>query len=690
MYVQRKRRACSAVWPIDEKAGNPPQGWTGWPEGKKFALVLTHDVETVKGQDNCRKLAELEMESGFHSCFNFVPERHKVSKELRHYLTDNGFEVGVHGLYHDGKLYKSKKTFQKRAIKINHYLKEWNSVGFRSPSMHNNLDWIHGLNIEYDSSTFDTDPFEPQSEGMKTIFPFLVTSNLTHNSYIELPYTLPQDSTLFLFMRENTIDIWKRKLDWIVEKGGMVLLNTHPDYMNLGEKKRNIEEYPIEYYVELLKYIKKRYKDQYWHVLPKHMAGFCKMQSTNLREIITNKKCQEKGSDKGMKKFCMVAYTNYESDNRVIRYAESLARRGGQVDVICLGVKDQPRYDKVNGVGVFRVQKRSHKETSKYMYLFKIILFYIKASTVLTGKYVFKKYDMIHIHNIPDFLVFTAFIPKIAGSKIILDIHDIVPEFYVDKFKVGNNSLTYKLLVMVERLSAAFADHVIVSNDLWRSKLITRSVDEGKCTTILNYPNSSVFFKREKKKRKDKFLIMYPGTLNWHQGLDIAIKAFGIICDNIPELEFHIRGGGVQVGELMELVAHLKLEERIFFKDYLPVEENANCMATADLGIVPKRADGFGNEAFSTKIFEFMGLGVPVIASNTKIDQFYFDESLVSFFKSGDERDLGEKIFLLVKDKVLRDQLVENSLKYMESNCWEVKENIYLNIVDKLVGNYKN
>ncbi len=283
-----KRLSYKEIWPIDEKAGKPPVGWSGWPEQKRFALVLTHDVETAIGQERCHQLMQLEVKLGFRSSFNFVPERYNVSSELRHYLDSNGFEVGVHGLCHDGKLYCSKEIFNERAIRINYYLKEWNAVGFRSPAMHHNLDWIHDLNIEYDSSTFDSDPFEPQNDGMKTIFPFWVSGNSTKQGYVELPYTLPQDFTLFILMKEKNIDIWKQKLDWIVEKGGMVLLNVHPDYVNFNDGKLMNEQYPAEYYIELLEYIKKRYKGQYWHILPKDMAQFI-MLYVKSKEDIDNK-----------------------------------------------------------------------------------------------------------------------------------------------------------------------------------------------------------------------------------------------------------------------------------------------------------------------------------------------------------------------------------------------------------------
>lgn len=272
--IKRKRLQYADTWPIDEFSKKSQDPFSTWPNNKKFALVLTHDVDTRRGQEKCPGLMHIEKGLGFRSSFNFVPERYRVDSGLRRQLDEAGFEVGVHGLNHDGKLYKSHQTFQERAPRINRYLKEWGAVGFRSPSMHHNLEWIHELNIEYDASTFDTDPFEPQSDGVGTIFPFWVSKDDTEDGYVELPYTLPQDFTLFILMKEKNIDIWKEKLDWVAEHGGMVLVNTHPDYMNFSGGKLGIEEYPADYYKELLEYIRDRYEGQYWHVLPREIARF--------------------------------------------------------------------------------------------------------------------------------------------------------------------------------------------------------------------------------------------------------------------------------------------------------------------------------------------------------------------------------------------------------------------------------
>jgi hypothetical protein len=274
VWIARKRSMSSDIWPINKNAGIRPAHWRGWPDGKKFALVLTHDVETEKGQRKTKQLADLERSLGFRSSFNFVPKRYHVQPEVRKYLIDNNFEVGVHGLYHDGKYYSSREVFLSRAQQINHFLKEWGAVGFRSPSMLHNLEWIHDLDIEYDTSTFDTDPFEPQSDGVGTIFPFFVRKDGSEEGYVELPYTLAQDFTLLVLMKERDITVWKQKLDWIVGHEGMALLNTHPDYMNFGNTRTTIEEYPVIHYLEFLQYVKSRYNGTYWSVLPRDLARF--------------------------------------------------------------------------------------------------------------------------------------------------------------------------------------------------------------------------------------------------------------------------------------------------------------------------------------------------------------------------------------------------------------------------------
>ena len=280
-WALRRNRAAgirernSDIWPINEAAGITPSGWRGWPDGKQFALVLTHDVESKDGVKKVKNLAELEMRAGVRSSFNFIPEGgYFVPEDLRVWLIEKGFEVGVHDLYHDGKLYRSRSAFKSNAQLINQYLRTWGATGFRSGFMLRQLEWLHDLNVDYDASTFDTDPFEPQSDGCRTIFPFFVPkpNQQDGSGYVELPYTLPQDSTLYLLLRERSAEIWLRKLDWIAKQGGLALINIHPDYMDFHKTDFSSLRYPVSLVEELLDYVRNRYRDQFWNPLPKDLA----------------------------------------------------------------------------------------------------------------------------------------------------------------------------------------------------------------------------------------------------------------------------------------------------------------------------------------------------------------------------------------------------------------------------------
>ncbi|MGA8762908.1 MAG: glycosyltransferase, partial [Candidatus Sulfotelmatobacter sp.] len=549
------------MWPIDAKAARIPSGWPGWPEGKKFALVLTHDVEGSKGLSRVKQLMTLELKGGFHSCFNFVPEgNYRAPDAVRATLDQAGFEVGVHGLEHDGKLYSSKAGFASKASRIKQYLHDWNASGFRSPLMQHRLGWLHALEVEYDASTFDTDPFEPEPDGMGTIFPFWVPGP-NGKGYVELPYTLVQDFNLFGVLRERTIDIWKRKVDWIAEHGGMVLLNTHSDYMCFNGRQGR-DEYPVSYYEELLQYVHNRYEGAYWHALPREVAQYYRDQ---VPPPLRNTR----------KKICMVAYTPYEADNRVRRYAETLAKRGDQVDVIAIsGANFKQPESEINGVTVYRVQHREHDERSKWTYAWRLLRFLVRSSAELTRLHKRNRYDVIHIHNMPDFLVFAAWYPKLTGTKLILDIHDVVPELFANKFRTRLKSAYVGLLKATEKLSARFANHVIVSNHLWYDTVVARSVPEGKCSVFINHVDPEMFSRRARTRTDGKFIVLFPGSLQWHQGLDIAIRAFAYVKTKVANAEFHIYcgAGGDQQVELKQLVRQLGLEESVKFNGGVPLD----------------------------------------------------------------------------------------------------------------------
>ncbi|MEI6085195.1 MAG: glycosyltransferase [Verrucomicrobiota bacterium] len=680
----------SDIWPIYEPAGKPPVGWPGWPAGKQFAFVLSHDVEGQRGLERCRRLAEIEMEYGFRSSFHFIPQgEYEVPEDLLEWLRQNGFEVAVHDLRHDGRLYKSRDSFERDATAINRQAGAWRAVGFRAGFMLHKLDWLHALNIDYDASTFDVDPLEAQPDGAQTVFPFWVkrpdpeadafhkiapsTVPAASAGYIELPYTLIQDYNLFVVLQEQGIDFWRRKIRWLAEKGGMALLDSHPDYMALPEQERTRFEYPVQYYRDFLEHVRTEYAGRYWHALPREVAAYCRplrpQQARPPRRVV------------------MLTYSHYKSDNRVRRYAETLARRGDHVRVFCLGTEEQVRsreWETFNGVEIQRLQSRETRESGKLSYAWRLTRFFFRALARLSPQKLPGGCDLLHVHNIPDFLVFAGFRLKLRNTAILLDIHDIVPELYTSKFEADHRSLLADGLRQIEKWSCRFADQVIIANHIWKTTILGRSAPVAKVTALVNNVDLDLFARRPRTRTDDRIILLYPGSLNYHQGLDIAIQAMPALIREFPQIELHIYGHGPALPELIEQARQLKLANSVQFFSGVLIDEVPALMANADIGIVTKRAEGFGDQAYSTKIMEFMSQGIPVVLSRTRIDSLYFDDSVVAFFESGNPDDFARAVLKVIRSPEYRQQLAQRGLAYAQANSWETMKHVYLDLVDRL------
>lgn len=208
-----------------------------WPRGHRFAFVLTHDVEGPAGVDNIPAILEIEARHGVVSSFDFCAEEYPIREGVFDEVRAAGCEVGLHGIDHKCKLFSSRERFEKDLPRIHQYMRDWGAVGFRSPALHRNADWMPELDCLYDTSYPDTDPFEPQPGGCCSIFPFMMGRDL-----VELPLTLVQDHTLFEILRRRDIALWRDKSAWIAERHGMINVNVHPDYMLTRERLAAYEE----------------------------------------------------------------------------------------------------------------------------------------------------------------------------------------------------------------------------------------------------------------------------------------------------------------------------------------------------------------------------------------------------------------------------------------------------------------
>jgi len=714
------------VWPIMPGSEQTPPGWQGWPDGKKFALVLTHDVECPVGLRRCLRLAELESELGFRSCFNFIPEGpYTVPSELRQELTSQGFEIGVHDLHHDGRLYRTWRGFVGKAKQINEHLAEWNAEGFRSGFMLHKLDWLHQLAIRYDMSTFDTDPFEPQPEGRHTIFPFFISrpqrnqqSDGTGDGYLELPYTLPQDSTLFVLLRHETSEVWIRKLDWIAKHGGMALLDTHPDYMAFRDTPDASTEYPVERYREFLRYIRENYWDTCWHALPREVTSYVlEMRNSQLAgepaarldvngwQLAAASTPQRKGRTDGEglivkknrhlqgKRVGVLLFSNYPADPRPRRAAEALVREGAIVDVLCLQQNErEPRHENVNGVNVSRVPFRRYRG-GKLAYVGQYSAFILISFFYLMFRSLRRRYDFIHVHNMPDVLVFAAAVAKARGSKLILDLHDPMPELMETIFKLSPESLSVRALKTMEKKSIAFSDLVLTVNIACQNLYSARSCRREKIRVVLNSPDDHIFRFRPVNLNgsngetvEKPYTILYHGSLVARNGLDLAVEALDIVRRSIPNIKLVVCGDRTPfLDSVMETARERRLENNI---DYLGVQ-NLNGIVAAisacDLGIIPNHKNIFTEINTPTRIFEYLALGKPVIAPRTKAIQDYFGDRDLIYFQLGDDKDLARQIeYAFSHPKEVHETTQRGQQIYLD-HTWTREKSQFLDAVSELL-----
>lgn len=698
----RKRRHVTDTWPVKPGSEQPPEGWPGWPHGKQFSLVLTHDVEGREGVLKCRQLMQLELKYGFRSSFNFVPEGgYAVPRELREDLTRNGFEVGVHDLQHDGRLYSSRQGFSEKAKRINHYLKDWGASGFRSAFMMHDLEWLNKLNIEYDASTFDTDPFEPQPDGVNTIFPFWVSGGNGHG-YVELPYTLPQDFTLFVLFREQTIDIWQKKIDWIAKHGGMALINIHPDYIDFTGKSCAHKEYSAALLEGFLQHISTRFSGRYWNPRPCELAnwysrtcgpnsGTAPRISKDLSRSDMLEPCH--GSLRG-KRAAVLLFSHYPSDPRPRRAAEALVNAGMQVDLICLRENAaEPKREVVGGVNLLRIPLRKRRD-GKLSYILQYSAFLIGCAAILTARMPKRRYDLVHAHNMPDFLVFSALVPKWFGARVILDLHDPMPELMMSIYKLRRESFAVRVLNRLEKWSIQFADSVLTVNLACKKLFSSRSGSAEKIHVIMNAPDEQIFeFQPSKSNgptQRDStktFVIMYHGSLVERNGLELAVKAVEIARNTIPKVELRIFGSPTRFLErVMKSVRERGLTEVVHHLGPRTIEQIAVEIENCDVGVIPNLRSEFTEINTPTRIFEYLACGKPVIAPKAQGIQDYFGGQDIILFELGDDNDLALKIEYVFSHPSEVDEIVRRGQQVYLAHKWSQQRLRLLNLVGELFG----
>ncbi|MCX6953128.1 MAG: glycosyltransferase [Verrucomicrobia bacterium] len=713
MIQRRERENHRDVWPIRESAGKKPANWPGWPDGKKFAIVLTHDVEGPAGLAKCRKLMQLETDLGFRSTFGLIPEGdYVVPPDLREEMIRRKFGVAIHDLNHDGKLYGSRRIFSEKAQRINAYVREWGASGFRAGFMFHNLDWLHDLDIDHDSSTFDTDPFEPQSDGVNTIFPFWVPSpqpRQVHrkdgwgpvDGYVEIPYTLPQDSTLFLVLREKSPEIWLRKLDWIAANGGMALVNVHPDYLCFDGEKPSASTYSVKHYTDLLNHLRHRYAGQYVNPLLSEVAGLVKearrsapssASATAPQSETGPARTPETPVNLRGKRAAVLLYSYYPADPRPRRAAESMVEAGMTVDLFCLSEsEDDPPQETIAGVHVHRTPLKRQRG-SKLAYFTQYGRFLLSSFWFLTKQGLRQKYDVVHVHNMPDFLVFAALVPKLRGARVILDLHDPMPELLVAIYKLKPDQWLVRFLRLLERMSIGFANLALTPNIAFKRIFSARSSPRPeKIQIVMNSPQEELFDPdrfgagRDGPPENGEFRIMHHGSIVHRHGVDVLVEAVALLRPKIPSIVLDIYGSRTAfIDTVLARAAELGIADVVHYHGPKTQAEIAVAIRHCHLGVVPNRRSAFTETNFPTRLFEYLAMHRPVVAPSTEGIHDYFTGEQMMYFEPGDVADLAAKILWVREHPAETRTFVDQGRKVYRQHLWSREKAHFLQVVSGL------
>jgi len=382
----------------------------------------------------------------------------------------------------------------------------------------------------------------------------------------------------------------------------------------------------------------------------------------------------------------MIVHEYYPKDFRVRREAEALVEEGYQVDVICLKKPDEKFEDVWNMVKIHRLPVKRHRGSPLIIYLLEYFAFSFLAFINLIYLWIQKRFDVIHIHNPPDFLVFVAIIPKLFGTKIIFDIHDRVPLLYLSRFGLYDEHPFILFVKFIEKLAVNFANKLIVAVNVYKEMFINNGVSERKIEVVLNTSDEKYFYPRKFNKTKDKKLkLFHHGTLVKRYGVDILIEAVALLKENgLDDFSLEIYGEGDFKSYLESLIYRFKLEEYVFLKGFLLFDYLPEKIAQADLCIVPNRRDYFMDTVLPTKLLEYVAMEKPVIVSRTKGVTDIFSEDEVTFFEPGNTKELAEKIISFMKNPVpFMEKVLKAEEKYKRIS-WDTQKKVLFKVYTNL------
>lgn len=383
-----------------------------------------------------------------------------------------------------------------------------------------------------------------------------------------------------------------------------------------------------------------------------------------------------------MARILMIAYTTYVHDGRVKRHAQALAQRGDQIDVICL---ENPETGTREGVNVIGLRMPRYRGSSRLNYFRTYLRFFTAAALKSFRMSLVRPYDVVIICTMPDAAVLCAIPARLFGARVLLDIHDTMPELYAEKFGGRRGALGARLLQIEERVSASAADRVLAVHELHRQRLISAGVKPDKIGVVLNMPDQRIFACRaDPCAASNEFTLVCHGTIARRLGLDIAIHAMDLLHDRFPTVRLLIIGSGDYLTQVKVMVQSRKLGDCVRFMDPVPLERLPEVLSTATVGLVPNRTSGATELMLPVKLLEYAALGIPVIAARLKTIEHYFQTS-VCFFRPDDAADLARAIEELYRDAAYRRKLALCAKSAVDAINWQKQRRNYYAVVDSLL-----
>jgi len=388
-----------------------------------------------------------------------------------------------------------------------------------------------------------------------------------------------------------------------------------------------------------------------------------------------------------MKSVCILVQSVYDFDPRVRRKAEALAAAGYVVDVLALRAVNGKKNYVLNGVNVYTLSL-GKKRGSLLRYAFEYAAFFVWAFVRVPLLMRSRRYLAVDVNTLPDFLIFAPVIARWMGAKLILDMHEITPEFYMSKYGISESSWFVRLLKWQEKRSFDFADRVITINQPILDLFIGRGLRPSKASVVMNAVDESKFTNAATATGApvaDRFVMMYHGTLTSTYGLDIAVEAFGMAHERMPGAEIWILGSGPEQGPLAELARQRGVGSKVKLIGQVPSSEIPGWLSQCDAGILPFRRDVFLDFAFPNKLPEFIVMGKPVLISRLRAIRHYFGEASLAYFEPNNPSDFAEQMVRVYRDRELRAELAANATREYAPIRWDLMKRRYLSLLDELV-----